>query len=409
MPAYEYTALDARGRQVKGAIDSDSIRGARQKLRAQGIFPTDLREGKEIHADRARDVKRYFQSNRVSLKDLAVATRQLGTLVGAGLPLVGALAALSEQTENVALKRIIVDVREDVEQGTAFATSLGKFPKAFPRLYINMVASGEASGMLDSVLNNLADYLESQLELRRKVNSALMYPILMLFICAAVIIGMFVFVIPRIVDIFEKQGAILPLPTRIMIGISDFMIGYWYLVALLVVGGVVALKAYHQQPHGRAVVDRILLKLPIFGAIYVKIATARVSRTLATLLSSGVNLLAGLDITRNIVANVHIVKALEDARDGVREGRGLAKELAKSAIFPTMLGQMIAVGERSGELEGMLGKASKAYENEVNATLSGLTSLLEPLMMIIVGGIVLTIVISVLLPMVDLISVVQKT
>lgn len=409
MPAFEYTALDSRGRSVKGTIDSDSIRSARQRLRSQGIFPTALREGKEIQAERSRDVKRYFESNRVSLKDLAVATRQLGTLVGAGLPLVGALAALSEQVENLALKRIVVEVREDVEQGSSFATSLGKFPKAFPRLYVNMVASGEASGMLDSVLNNLADYLESQLELRRKVNSALMYPILMLFICAAVIIGMFVFVIPRIVEIFEKQGAVLPLPTQIMIAISDFLVGWWWLVGVAFVLAIAGTRAYYRSPKGRAVIDRLLLRLPIFGSIYVKIATARVARTLSTLLSSGVNLLAGLDITRNIVSNVHIVKALEDARDGVREGRSLAKELAKGAIFPTMLGQMIAVGEQSGELEGMLGKASKAYENEVNATLSGLTSLLEPLMMIVVGGIVLMIVISVLLPMVDLISVVQKS
>jgi type II secretory pathway component PulF len=328
--------------------------------------------------------------------------------VGAGLPLVGALAALSEQTENVALKRIVVEVREDVEQGSSFATSLGKFPKAFPRLYVNMVAAGEASGTLDTVLSNLADYLESQLSLRRQINSALMYPALMLFICSAVIIGMFVFVIPRIVEIFQKQGAVLPLPTQAMIAISHFMIGYWWLILALVTGAIIGVKTHYADPKGRDRIDRILLKLPLYGSIYTKIATARVARTLSTLLSSGVNLLIGLDITRNIVNNVHITKAIEDARDGVREGRSLAKELSKSGIFPSMLGQMIAVGERSGELETMLGKASVAYENEVDATLSGLTSLLEPLLMIVVGGIVLVIVISVLLPMVDLISVVQQ-
>lgn len=408
MPAYEYTALDTRGRQVKGTIDADSVRSARQRLRSQGIFPTELREGAATPADRTRDVKLYFQSNRVSLKDLAVATRQLGTLVGAGLPLVEALAALSEQTENITLKRIVVDVREDVEQGSAFATSLGKFPRAFPRLYVNMVAAGEASGTLDAVLANLADYLESQLALRRQINSALMYPALMLVICTAVIIGMFVFVIPRIVDIFQKQGAVLPLPTQAMIAISNFMIGYWWLIALVIIGAGVGIKAYHRDPNGRSQIDRLLLKLPIFGPIYTKIATARTARTLSTLLSSGVNLLIGLDIARNIVNNVHVAKAIEDARDGVREGRSLAKELSKSGIFPTMLGQMIAVGERSGELEAMLGKASVSYENEVDATLSGLTSLLEPLLMIVVGAIVLVIVISVLLPMVDLISVVQQ-
>jgi general secretion pathway protein F len=234
-----------------------------------------------------------------------------------------------------------------------------------------------------------------------------MYPILMLFICTAVVTALFMFVVPRIVEIFKKQGAELPVPTKIMIAISDFMVSYWYLVFAAIIGLVMLARWYYKQPQGRAVVDRLLLRVPIAGPLYLKISTARFARTLGTLLSSGVGLLTGIDITKNIVANVHLVAALESARDGVREGKSLARELGKSGYFPSMLSQMIAVGEQSGELENMLNKAGKAYENEVNATLSGLTSLLEPLMMIGVGGVVLCIVISVLLPMADLIRVVQ--
>ncbi|MBN8550950.1 MAG: type II secretion system inner membrane protein GspF [Deltaproteobacteria bacterium] len=408
MPIYEYKALAPNGKERKGTLDADSLRAARQKLRSQSLFPTELKEGTDAEKAKSRDIKQYFRTDRVSTKDLAVATRQLATLVAAGLPLVSALQALADQTESFTLKRIIIDVREKVEQGSSLAKALAAFPKTFPPLYMNMVASGEASGMLDTVLQNLAEYLEAQLELKRKIFSALMYPILMLSICTLVVLGLFMYVVPRIVEIFKKQGAELPLPTRIMIGISDFLINYWYLAALAIFGALALLRWYYRQPTGRSKIDRLYLKLPIYGPLYTKIGTARISRTLGTLLGSGVGLLNGIDITKNIVSNVHMVKALEDARDGVREGRSLARELGRSGLFPTMLGHMIAVGEASGELEGMLDKAGRAYESEVNATLSGLTSLLEPLMMIFVGTIVLCIVISVLLPMADLITVVQK-
>ena len=408
MPVFEYIAINAQGKQTKGSIDAENVRVARQKLRTQGVFPTDVRESMAASGPSSRDVKKFFQSDRVSIKDLAIATRQLATLCTAGLPLVSALQALADQTESVVLKRIVIDIREKVEEGSALAKAMGQFPKTFPRLYVNMVASGEASGTLDTVLENLADYLEAQMELRRKVSSALIYPIMMLAICTLVVAALLIFVVPRIVEIFQKQGAVLPLPTRIMIGLSHFVTNYWYIVVIFIAAAAYLMRWYYKQENGRARIDRLLLKLPVYGPIFIKVSTARVARTLGALLSSGVGLLSGLEITRNIVSNVHIVKALEDAREGVREGRSLAKELSKSAIFPPMIWHMVAVGEKSGELETMLQKAGKAYENEVNATLSGLTRLIEPLMMIGVGGVVLCIVISVLLPMVDLIEVVQK-
>lgn len=408
MPVYEYTAINPQGRNVKGSIESDTLRTARQKLRGQGIFPTDIKEAIEANKSKTKDIRKLFTSNRVSLNDLTIATRQLATLVGAGLPLVSALTALADQTDTPTLKRIVIDVKEKVEEGSALAKSLGAYPRSFPKLYINMVASGEASGTLDTVLENLADYLEAQLELRREIIAALFYPILMLCFCTLVVIGLVTFVVPRIVEIFIKQGAVLPLPTRVLIAISHFLVHYWWLIIAFIALAIYTIKRFYNQPHGRARIDALFLKLPIAGAIYKKIITARVSRTLGTLLGSGVGLLVALDIVKNMANNVHISGALDEAKDGVREGRSLAKELSKSKIFPNMLCHMVAVGESSGKLEGMLTKAGKSYERDVNASLAGLTSLIEPIMIMVLGGIVFAIVMSILLPMVDLINVVQK-
>lgn len=406
MPVYEYTAINQGGKKIKGSLDADSIRVARQRLRSKGIFPTDIKESSATSDSKTQDVSKFFQSSSISTRELSVATRQLATLITAGLPLVNALNALADQTESVILRRIVIDIREAVEEGSELASALAKYPRSFPRLYVNMIASGEASGMLDTVLENLADYLEAQVELRRKVNSALIYPALMLVVCSAVIIALFVFVIPKIVEIFEKQGTTLPLPTRVMIAISNALVGYWYLFILFGICAVILLRWYYKQPEGRKRCDYFLLRLPIFGPLYIKVLTARITGTLGTLLTSGVGLLKGLDITRNIIGNVHVVSAMETARDGVQEGRGLAAELSKSGIFPAMMSHMIAIGEKSGELESMLKKTGDAYQRDVNASLEGLTSILEPLLMIVVGIIVLAIVISVLLPMAELINVV---
>ena len=408
MPSFEYTAIDKAGRKVKGSLDADSVRGARQKLRSRDIFPTEIHESIGATEQKKGDLRKYFTSDRVSTKYLTVFTRQLGTLVAAGLPLVAALNALSDQTESPVLRRITVEVREAVEEGSSLAKSLGNFPKAFPRLYVNMVAAGEASGTLDKVLNNLADYLEGQLMLRGKVRSALMYPAMMLVVCTLVIILLFVFVVPKIVEIFVKKGQTLPLPTRLMMWISTNIVTWGWLVVLLLVGVGWLVRWYYRQEKGKRAIDRVLLRIPIFSPIYRKVATARTALTLGTLLGSGVQLLSALEITKRIMANIHYEEGLEQCRIGVQEGRGLAAEISKTKLFPSMLSHMIAVGEKSGELEMMVQKAGTAYENEVNATLEGLSSLLEPLITIVVGGIVFFIVISVLLPMADLMTVVQK-
>lgn len=408
MPIYEYIAIDKAGKNVKGSVDAETSRSARQKLRGLGIYPTQINESISASQEKTKDVLRFLKSDSVSTTDLAVATRQLSTLVGAGLPVVEALKALSDQVDSIVLKRVVIDVRESVQEGSSLAKALAQFPKAFPRLYVNMVSSGEASGTLDAVLDNLADYLEAQVELRRKISSSLFYPCLMLVFCTLVVIALLTFVVPTIVEIFVKQGATLPLPTTIMLGISNFLTSYWPLLIAAGVALVYGVKYYYKTENGRDTIDRILLKIPILGSLMLKISTARVSRTLGTLLSNGVDLLEALNIVRNIVSNIHLQRAIELTREGVQEGRGLAKELEKSKLFPSMLIHMISVGETSGRLEPMLVKAGKSYENEVNATLSGLTSLIEPIMMIGLGGIVFSIVISILLPMVDLINLVQK-
>jgi general secretion pathway protein F len=406
MPIYEYTALNATGKRIKGLVDADTLRAARTKLRTQNIFPTEIKESLKAAKDNKQNVKNIF-GDRVSLKELTVATRLLATLANAGLPLVAALNALSDQVESPTLKRIVVDIKERVEQGSSLAKALAAYPKIFPRLYVNMVQSGEASGTLDTILDNLADYYEAQMELRRKISSALFYPILMFGFCTLVVIGLVTFVVPNIVEIFIKQKIDLPLPTRAVIALSNTLTGYWWAIIGLIALSITLVRYYYRQPKGREWFDAQLLKAPLFGPIYKKIATARVATTLGTLLNGGVELLQALDIVKNIVGNVHMRKALEEARDGVREGRSLAKEISKSGYFPNLLSQMVAIGEKSGKMENMLAKAGKSFTSEVNAAIAGLTSLIEPLMMIVLGGLVFSIVISVLMPMTKLMQAVR--
>ncbi len=404
MPVYEYLALNGSGKRVKGTLEADSIRVARQKLRSQNLSPTDVKEAREAAKNKSQDVKQLLKGDRVSLKELTLATRLLATLSNAGLPLVQALLSLSEQVDNINLKRVVVDIKERVEQGSSLAKALGAYPKIFPRLYINMVASGEASGALDGALENLGDYYEAQLELRRKVQNALLYPVLMFVFCIAVVVLLVVFVVPTIVEIFVKQKISLPLPTQLVIALSNIIINYWWIMLSCAAAVFVYVRRSYATDKGKAWFDKKMLSLPIYGPIYLKVSTARVASTLSTLLNGGVEVLAALDIVKNIVSNVHLKKALEDARDGVKEGRSLAKELSKSGYFPNLLSQMVAIGEKSGKLETMLTKAGKTFSGEANAAIAGITTLIEPLMIMFLGLIVFTIVISVLLPMLELMN-----
>ncbi len=407
MPIFEYQAISETGGTIKGTVDAENARVARQKLRQKGVFPTTIVEGGEEKKPKL-DLSRYIKFEPISYQSVSVATRQLATLVGAGIPLVGALQALTEQTDSLPLRRAFVDIREQVEQGATFAKALSAYPKVFPKLFVNMVTSGEASGTLDRVLEYLADHMEAQLELRRKIGSALFYPILMLCFSLLVLIGLLAFVVPSVIKIFKDQGATLPLPTQIVLFISNAFTSYWWALIMAAVGIYFIARAYYRSPAGRERIDLLIIRSPVIGSMYTKVVSARISGTLGTLLAGGVGLLPAMDIVKSLVANVHFVRTIEQAREGVKEGRQLGKELQRGSYFPTMLTRMISIGEASGKLEPMLAKAGKAYENEVNASLAGLTSLIEPIMMIGLGGMVFGIVLAILLPMVDLVNLVQK-
>lgn len=400
MPVYAYKGLNAGGRQVSGVVDAENPKGARIRLRQDGIFPTDLVEEKRKDPATAAggvfNFSIYFE--RITPEDLALLTRQLSTLVGAGLPLVECISALVEQVENERIKRALSQIREQVTEGVALADALKAHPKMFNDLYTNMVRAGEASGALDVVLMRLADYTESSAALRDKVRSALTYPILMAIVGSSILLFLLSYVVPTITKIFSENQTSLPMMTTILLAISGFMQEYWWLVVGTVLIIVISVRVSIRTPAGRMRFDRYLLAMPYFGKVIKKVALARFSRTLSTLLTSGIPLLTSLDIVKNVVSNMVLSQAIEDARASIREGQSIAPPLKRSGLFPAMLIHMIAVGEKSGELEQMLSRAADAYDREVDSSVSSLTSILEPLMIVFGGGVVLFIVMAILLP-----------
>ena len=397
MPVYSYAGLSPDGKNVTGVIDAESPRAARLKLRRSGVFPTSLAESSGGATPRAsRSISRLFE--RMSPQDLAVLTRQLSTLVSAGLPLVECLSALIEQADSERLKSMLSQTRQRVNEGSSLADGLAEHPKVFSDLYVSMVRAGEASGALDVVLLRLAEYTESSARLRGKLLAALTYPIIMLLFGGGMLFFLLSYVVPKISRIFTESKQVLPLPTRALIAVSSTFATWWPLFLLLLVAAAIGLRYYVRSPSGRHRYDRWVLRAPVFGKLLQKIAVARFSRTLSTLLKSGIGLLPSLDIVKNIVDNRVLYEATEAARDAIREGQSIAPPLKKSGIFPPLMIHMIAVGERSGQLEEMLFKTAETYEGEVDTTIATLTSLLEPLMILFMGGLVLFIVLSILLP-----------
>ncbi len=401
MPVFDYKGLDTAGKAVKGKIDGDNLKIARAKLRRQNIFPIELIE--KATRDKPTQVSRFTKFfTRVKITDVSVMTRQLATLVKANIPLVEALVAISDQLENERLKLIMTEVREQVNEGSSLATALGKHPQVFSGLYINMVKAGETAGTLDTVLLRLAEFTESSVRLRNKVMGAMMYPLLMTGVGAAIITGLFIFVIPQITQIFSEMEQALPLLTRIVIGISDALRYYWYLIALGLFLLYSFFKKFKATEAGRRKIDALLLKLPIFGKLVRMIAVSRFTSTLSTLLKGGVPLLAAMDIVKNVVDNTLIRDALIKARENITEGQSIAQPLRESGEFPAIVTHMISIGEKTGELESMLNTISDAYDNEVNTTITALTQLLEPVMILLMGVGVGIIVMAVLLPILNL-------
>lgn len=397
MPVYEYRALNGTGRPVKGIIDADSSRTARLKLRRTGIYPIELHEEASARSDRQdADLLRIFR--RIKLPEIAVMVRQLSTLLSAGLPLVESLNAVIEQVANPALKKVVTQVRERVNEGSTLADAFAQHPRVFSPLFVNMTRAGERSGALEIVLERLADFTEKQVAFRYKIMAAMVYPILMTCIGFGVLGFLLGYVIPTVTQIFDDLKQSLPLPTLILIAVSGGLRRFWWMglagVALIAVG----LNRYGHTERGRMRLDRLKLRVPITGPLGLKIAIARFTRTLAILLKSGVPVLTSLDIVKAVVDNRVLQGAIEEARLNIREGQDIAPPLRRSQLFPPLATHMIAVGEKSGKLEDMLLRVSETFETEVETTVQGLTALIEPLMILIMGAIVGFIALSILLP-----------
>jgi general secretion pathway protein F len=407
MAIFVYKALNEKGKQIKGIVDAESLRSARFKLKQQGIFPTQLEESKKRRPTGTISITSLKAARGISTSQLAIITRQFATLVGAGIPLVEALKALGDQIDQPSLKTVIVNITDRVNEGSTLAAAIREHPSIFPKLYSNMVASGESSGTLDSVLQRLADLLESQATLKRKILSAMTYPCLMLLLCFGVILLLLGYVVPQITKIFESKGAKLPLPTQIVIALSSFVQNYWWLVIAIFIGLVLSYRLYVKKDKGRWMVDYWTLKIPIIGQLKLKIAISRFSRNLGIMLASGIELLTALAITKNLLGSRPLEEAIERAIEGVREGRSLAVELKKSQLFPRLLTHMTAIGEKTGQLEPMLQRAADSYEREVDAVISSFTSILEPVLIIFLAGIVGAILAAVMLPMLQMTSLVK--
>jgi len=407
MGVFAYKGVDARGKSVKGVRDADSAKALRTVLRRDGILATEILEQSEAAAKAARDIDFGKLFRRVTQLDVAVATRQLSVLLRSGVPLVEALSALIEQLDHPELKTAFTDTRNQVNEGTTLADALKAHPKIFPSLYVNMVAAGEASGTLEEVLGRLAEFLDDQTRLQSKVRGALAYPIVMAVVVVLILFLMMSVVVPKVTAIFENFNQTLPWYTRLLIFISDIFANYWWLLAALIAGGIYWFRRWKSTEEGRKKWDLFVLEIPLFGPLLIMVAVARFARTLATLLASGVPVLTAMDITRNVLGNTELMRVVEDARASVREGEGIAKPLRQGERFPPIVTHMIAVGERSGQLEEMLLHVADAYDQQIEVRVGALTSILEPLLIVVMGAVVGGIAFAILMPLLRLNEMIQ--
>jgi general secretion pathway protein F len=409
MTVYDYTALDAKGKPLSGIIDADGAAAARQKIRAAGHFPVNLSEVSHGTSDTLHrqgfSLSQYFV--RVRPAEVANMTRQLAILIGAGFPLVSAMETLMVQFPNPALKKTIAKIKDAVVEGSTFADALGNFPLIFTPIYANMVRSGETSGTLEIVLERLADITEKQEELKNKVVTAMIYPLVILLVGVLIMCFLFIYVIPNITSIFKDIKQELPLPTQLLIGTSEAFKSYWWVLIVLIIAVVMGLYRLRKNPKGRLWLDRTTLKLPMVGSLATKLAAGRFARTLGSLLDNGVSMLPAMEIVKNIVGNGYIAQAVATATVEVGKGQALGKSLDVHQIFPPIAIQMIMVGEQSGNLEQMLSKVADVFEKEVETSVMRMTALLEPIMVVIMAGMVLFIVLSIFMPILEMSNMVR--
>jgi general secretion pathway protein F len=415
MPVFEYRALNEAGRIVTGLKEADSSKTLRSLLRKDGVFLTDVigqLEGARPAAagtlvgSKDIDLKKMVRG-RISTEDIAITTRQLATLLGAGVTLVEALTALVDQVEKERLKRLLSEVKQRVNEGSSLADALVPHQKVFGPLYVNMIRAGEHSGALDAVLLRLADFTEGQAKLRQRIIGTMIYPVLMILIGSGMLTMLMTVVVPKVTKIFDSMAVTLPWYTRLLIWSSSLMQAWWFLILPLIAGAFAGFVMWTRSPKGKPVWDRSLLKAPVFGSLVRMLSIARFSRTLATLLKSGVPLLNAMDIVKNVVTNTVLVDVVEKARDSIREGESIANPLRRSGQFPPLVYHMIAIGERSGQLEDMLVSVAESYEAQVNVRVGALTALLEPLLIVGMGVVIGFVAFSILMPILQLNTVIR--
>ncbi len=405
MAVFEYRGiLIGTGKATKGVRDAENAKALRGLLRREGILLTNATEEKKAKEQQKKNLKIFAFLERPSAGDVAIMTRQLATLLRAGIPLFESLNALIDQVENDALRRALTNVREQVREGISFAKALEGHPTIFQPLYINMVRAGEASGTLEAVLERLTKFMEGQAKLMGKVTAAMAYPILMLLIGTLLISVLMIAVVPNLVTTFAQMDQALPWYTQLLIFVSGALGSYWWLILATLVIGTYVFQKWRRTPAGRYSFDAFLLKVPVFGTLVQMLSIARFSRTLSTLLASGVAILQAMDIVRAVLGNAVLEKVVAEAIESIREGQSIAEPLKRSKRFPPIVTHMIAVGEKSGQLEAMLENVAEAYDAAVETRVQVLTSLLEPLMIVVMGGAVAFIAFSILMPLIQMSS-----
>lgn len=393
MGKFKWEGTTKSGQSMKGEMEAPNQEAVEAQLRRQGIAPGKIKErGKGL------DIEIKMFAPKVTTKDIVVFTRQFATMIDAGLPLVQCLDILSKQQENATFKKNLTQVKEDVESGSTFADALKKHPNAFDTLYVNLVAAGEIGGILDTILNRLAAYIEKAMKLKKQVKSAMTYPATIIGIAVLVIAVILVFVIPQFQSMFESFGSQLPLPTLIVIAISDFLQSYIFVIIGLCYGTVWGLKRIYKTEKGQLFMDALFLKLPVMGILIRKVAVAKFTRTLGTMISSGVPILDGLDIVAKTAGNKIVENAIYKVSRSISEGKTIAEPLAESGVFPPMVCQMIAIGEQSGSIDTMLNKIADFYDDEVDDAVGNLTAMMEPLLMLFLGTTVGGLVVAMYLP-----------
>ncbi len=403
MPIFEYKGLLKDGKNTKGVIDSENLRAARMKLKKDGIFVVSI-EDKKKSTQQKKSTSRG-RGGTVPVKDLSLMTRQLATLIKANVPLVEALTAVSEQVENPVLSEALADCKNMVNEGLSLHKAFAKYPAIFTPIFLSMAEAGEMSGTLDIILLRLAEFTESQAELRQRIQSAMTYPIIMLVVITLVIFGLFTKVLPEILAVFESfPDMTLPWYTQAISATSQVFINYWYIFAGFIAISIFTFLNWKNSSEGRKSWDSISLKLPLAGEIIRMVAISRFTRTLATLLNGGVPMLNALDIVRNVVDNHAIAVAIDDAKSNISEGESIAGPLKKSGHFPPLVVHMVNIGEKTGDLENMLTLVADAYDFQVKSKVDTITTILNPLMTLLIGIVIFVIVLSIIVPMFDLTS-----